>query len=109
MDQENQAQIRALAQRYGDKELIAVLGSADPEMAVIAAETVAGGDLTFVDPFAEAQLGLKAYHIVELKKFIDSQVYLGHMEMIEMILDIPRIIHEVSTVRERFFPSEVSV
>lgn len=109
MDQENQAQIRALAQKYGDEELIAVLGSADPEMAVIAAETVAGGNLTFVDPFAEAQLGLKAYHIAELKEFIDQQVYLRHMEMIEMTLDIPRIIHEVSTIRKQFFTSEVSI
>jgi Glycine reductase complex selenoprotein A. len=109
MDQENQAQIRALAQKYGDEELIAVLGSADPEMAVIAAETVAGGNLTFVDPFAGAQLGLKAYHIVELKEYIDHQVYLRHMEMVEMILDISRIIHDVSTVRKRFFTSEVSI
>jgi len=103
MDQENQVQIRELAQKYSDKELIAVLGSADPEMAVIAAETVSGGNL------AEAQLGLKAYHIVELKEFIDPQVYLRHMEMIEIILDISRIIREVSNVRKRFFTSEVSV
>jgi len=109
MDQENQVQIRELAQKYSDKELIAVLGSADPEMAVIAAETVSGGNLTFIDPFAEAQLGLKAYHIVELKEFIDPQVYLRHMEMIEIILDISRIIREVSNVRKRFFTSEVSV
>lgn len=107
MDQENQVQIRALAQKYGAEELITVLGSADPEMAVIAAETVAGGNFLFIDPFAEAQFGLKAYHIVELKEFIDHQVYLRHMEMMEMILDISRIIHEVSTVRKRFFPLEV--
>lgn len=109
MDQENQVQIRALSQKYSNEEIIAVLGSADPEMAVIAAETVAGGNLMFIDPFAEAQLGLKAYHIVELKEFIDHQVYLRHMEMIEMILDISRIIHEVSSVRKRYFTSEVSV
>ena len=108
MDQENQAQIRLLAQKYSDEELIAVLGSADPEMAVIAAETAAGGNPAFVDPFAEAQLGLKSYHIVELKEFIDHQVYLNHMEMIEMTLDISKIIHEVSTVRKQFFTSEVS-
>jgi len=109
MDQENQAQIQALSQKYSNEEIIAVLGSADPEMAVIAAETVAGGNLMFIDPFAEAQLGLKAYHIVELKEFIDHQVYLRHMEMIEMIIDISKIIYEVSTVRKQFFTSEVSV
>jgi len=109
MDQENQAQIRALAEKYGIEELIAVLGSADPEMAVIAAETAAGSNPAFVDSFTEAQLGLKSYHIAELKEFIDHQVYLRHMEMIEMVLDIPGIIHEVSTVRKQFFPSEVGV
>ncbi len=108
MDQENQVQIQELAQKYGCEELIAVLGSADPEMAVIAAESVAGGNLMFIDPIPTAQLGLKAYHIVELKELIDHQVYLRHMEMMEMILDISRIIEEVSIVRKRFFPSEVS-
>lgn len=109
MDQENQAQIRALAERYGDEELIAVLGSADSEMAAIAAETAAGGNLAFIDPIAEAQLGLKSYHIAELREFIDPQVYAKHMEMMEMVLDIPGIIQEVSTVRKQFFPSEVSL
>ncbi|AET67198.1 Glycine reductase complex selenoprotein A [Desulfosporosinus orientis DSM 765] len=109
MDQENQARIRALAEKYGDEELIAVLGSADPEMAVIAAATAAGGDLMLIDPFAEAQCGLKAYHIAELKEWINPEVYLRHMQMMEIILDIPKIIREVSSVRERFFPLEVSL
>ncbi|UWG96434.1 hypothetical protein LPY66_16270 [Dehalobacter sp. DCM] len=104
MDQENQAQIRKLAQKFGREELIAVLGSSDPEMAVIAAETVAGCDPAFFDPFAEAQFGLKSYHIAELKAFVDQQIYLRHMEMSEMILDIPAIVQEVSNVRKQFFP-----
>ena len=103
MDQENRAQIRELAQKYSDEELIAVLGSAEAEMAAIAAETVAGKNLTFVGPSVGVQVGLAAYHIVELKEFIDPEVYSKHLTMMEMVLDIEGIVKEVSSVRKRFF------
>ncbi|EHQ89305.1 Glycine reductase complex selenoprotein A [Desulfosporosinus youngiae DSM 17734] len=106
MDQENQVQIRALAQKYSREELMIVLGSADPEMAAIAAETAAGRNLTYIGPSAEVRFGLKAYHVLELKEFIAPEVYSRHLEMMEMILDIPGIVSEVSSVREQVFAEE---
>jgi hypothetical protein len=44
-------------------------------------------------------LGLKAYHIVELKDEIDAQVYEDQIAMMEMVIDVDAIISEVSTYR----------
>jgi glycine reductase len=42
-----------------------LLGSPDPESAIIAAETVVEGDPSYAGALAGAQLGLLTYHILE--------------------------------------------
>jgi betaine reductase len=44
-------------------------------------------------------LGLKAYHIVEVKDEVDSAVYEEQVAMMEMVLDVDAIIQEVATYR----------
>jgi hypothetical protein len=44
-------------------------------------------------------LGLKAYHIVELKDEIDANVYEDQIAMMEMVIDVDAIVKEVSTYR----------
>ena len=99
MDLENQARIKALAEKYGADDLVVVLGGAEAEASGLAAETVATGDPTYAGPLAGVPLGLKAYHMVELKDSVDPAVYDEQIAMMEMVLDVDAIIAEVSTYR----------
>ncbi len=99
MDLENQARIKDLAEKYGNEDLIVVLGGAEAEAAGLAAETVSAGDPTFAGPLAGVPLGLKAYHMFELKDEVDPQVYEDQISMMEMVLDVDAICQEVATYR----------
>jgi hypothetical protein len=99
MDLENQARIKDLFDKYGKENLIVLLGGAEAEASGLAAETVSTGDPTFAGPLANVPLGLKAYHIVEVKDEVDAAVYEEQVAMMEMVLDIDAIIQEVATYR----------
>ena len=99
MDLENQARIKEFAEKYGTDDFIVVLGGAEAEASGLAAETVSSGDPTFAGPLAGVSLGLKAYHIFELKEEIDPAVYDEQISMMEMVLDMDAIIAEVSAYR----------
>jgi len=99
MDLENQARIKELAEKYGNEDLIVVLGGAEAEASGLAAETVSTGDPTFAGPLSGVSLGLKAYHIFELKEEVDAEVYDEQISMMEMVLDVDEIIKEVKTYR----------
>jgi len=99
MDLTNQARIKELAEKYGNEDLIVILGGAEAEAAGLAAETVSAGDPTFAGPLAGVPLGLKAYHMFELKDEVDPQVYEDQISMMEMVLDVDAINAEVSTYR----------
>jgi glycine reductase len=99
MDLENQARIKELAEKYGKEDLIVVLGGAEAEASGLAAETVSTGDPTFAGPLSGVSLGLKAYHIFELKDEIDPAVYEEQISMMEMVLEVDDIVNEVKTYR----------
>ena len=99
MDLENQARIKELAEKYGKDNMIVVLGGAEAEASGLAAETVSTGDPTFAGPLAGVPLGLKAYHMFELKDEIDPAVYEEQIAMMEMVLDVDAINQEVATYR----------
>ena len=99
MDLENQARIKELAEKYGKDDLVVVLGGAEAEASGLAAETVSTGDPTFAGPLAGGPLGLKAYHIFEVKDEIDPAVYDEQISMMEMVLDVDAIKSEVETYR----------
>ena len=99
MDLENQARIKDLAEKYGKDNMIVVLGGAEAEASGLAAETVSTGDPTFAGPLAGVPLGLKAYHMFELKDEIDPAVYEEQIAMMEMVLDVDAIKQEVATYR----------
>ena len=102
MDLENQARIKDLAEKYGKDDLVVVLGGAEAEASGLAAETVSAGDPTFAGPLAGVSLGLKAYHIFELKDEIDPAVYEEQLSMMEMVLDVDDIANEMSSIREQY-------
>ena len=99
MDLENQARIKDLCEKYGNAELIVVLGGAEAEASGLAAETVSQGDPTFAGPLAGVSLGLKAYHMFELKDMVDAGVYEEQISMMEMVLEVDAILEEVKNYR----------
>lgn len=99
MDLENQARIKDLSEKYDKDNLVVILGGAEAEASGLAAETVSTGDPTFAGPLAGVPLGLKAYHIFEVKDEIDPAVYGEQVEMMEMVLDVDAIVQEVATYR----------
>lgn len=99
MDLENQARIKDLNDKYGNEDLIVVLGGGEAEASGLAAETVSTGDPTYAGPLAGVSLGLKAYHIFELKEEIPADVYEEQISMMEMVLDVDEIVDEVKTYR----------
>lgn len=96
---ENQARIKGLTEKYGNEEFIVILGGGEAEASGLAAETVSVGDPTFAGPLAGVPLGLKAYHIFELKDEIDPTIYEEQISMMEMVLDVDAIKQEVTTYR----------
>lgn len=100
MDLENQARIKELTEKYGKDDLIVVLGGAEAEASGLAAETVSTGDPTFAGPLSGVSLGLKAYHVFELKDQVNTDVYDEQIGMMEMVLDVDEIVNEVKTYRK---------
>ena len=99
MDLENQARIKDLHEKHGGDNIVVVLGGAEAEASGLAAETVSVGDPTFAGPLAGVPLGLKAYHMFELKDEVDAAVYEEQIAMMEMVLEVDDIIAEVKTYR----------
>lgn len=102
MDLENQKRVLDLSEKYGNENVVVVLGTAEAESAGLTAETVAAGDPTYAGPLAGVSLGLSVYHIFELKDQIDAQVYDDQCGMMEMVLDVDALKAEVSSMREQF-------
>ena len=88
-----------MCQQYGNEDFIVVLGGGEAEASGLAAETVSQGDPTYAGPLAGVSLGLKAYHIFELKDEVDAAVYEEQVAMMEMVADVDAIISEVTTYR----------
>ena len=88
-----------MTEKYGNEDLIVVLGGAEAEASGLAAETVSTGDPTYAGPLAGVSLGLKAYHMFELKDEVDAAVYEEQIAMMEMVLDVDAIVAEVTTYR----------
>lgn len=99
MDLENQARIKDLAEEFGNEDLVVVLGGGEAEASALAAETVSAGDPTYAGPLAGVPLGLKSFHIFELKDEIDADIYDEQVSMMEMVLDLDSLIEAVSALR----------
>ena len=102
MDLENQRRVKELAEKSGAQDLIVVLGGAEAEASGLAAETVTAGDPAFAGSLAGVQLGLRVYHIFELKDHLDAQVYDDQVGLMEMVLDVEAIKAEVSAMRNMY-------
>ena len=104
MDLENQKRVKDLTEKYGDENMIVLIGGAEAEAAGLAAETVTAGDPTFAGPLAGVQLGLRVYHATEqvVKDEVDAGVYDDQIGMMEMVLDVDTIAETISGIRDQF-------
>lgn len=93
MDPENQGLIKEMVDRHGAKNLVVVLGAADPEAVEVAAETVTDGDPAFVGPLAGVQLGLPVMHIFEheIRAQVPADVYEAQIGFVEMAVDTEEV------------------
>ena len=100
MDAEKQTIIKKLVDDMGSKDLVVVIGIADPEVAQVTAETVTFGDPSFAGPLAGVSLRLPVYHILEpeVKKAIPQDVYqeqAGFMELIANTEEIGKVFRAI--------------
>ena len=102
MDLENQKRVLDLSEKYGNENVVVILGTSEAESAGLTAETVTAGDPTFAGPLAGVSLGLAVYHMFELKDQVDANVYDEQCGMMEMVLDVDAINKEVSSIREQY-------
>lgn len=89
MDFDNQNRIKALVERVGTKDVVVVLGAAEPEALAAATETVTTGDPSYAGPLAGVSLGLPVVHIFEdeVKRQVDPAVYREQVALLELTLD----------------------
>ena len=101
MDLENQKRVKEAAEKYGNENVVVLLGAAEAEAAGLAAETVTVGDPTFAGPLAGVELNLAVYHVLEeeIKSQFDQETYEEQMGMMEMVLDIDEISSEMKDIR----------
>ena len=100
MDLVAQQKIKDTVEKYGDENVIIVLGQLDEEAAELSAETVTKGDPTFAGPLTGVELGVRVYHIFdqELRSAIDEEAWdtaFGDVIEVDGIADV------VKQVRDR--------
>lgn len=102
MDLENQKRVLDLSEKFGKENVVVIIGTSEAESAGLTAETVTAGDPTFAGPLAGVSLGLRVFHVFELKDQFDADVYEEQCGMMEMVLDVDAINAEVKSIRDQF-------
>ncbi len=100
MDLENQATIKKIADEVGADNLVVVLGMPGEGLR-LAAETLTTGDPSWAGPLAGVSLGLPVYHILEerVRNHVPEDIYAEKLQMMEMVLDLPRIESDLAELR----------
>jgi glycine/sarcosine/betaine reductase complex component A len=108
MDQVVQEELKKAAEKYGNENIVVILGSPDEDSADIFAETVTIGDPTYAGPLAGVALGLPVYHILEdeIKGEIPKDVYQDQIGLMELSLDKESICNAIKQAREKFLSRE---
>lgn len=102
MDPENQAAIKRLVEETGGGNLVVVFGSANLELAKVAAATVTVGDPSFAGPLAGVSLRLPVYHILEqeVKEAVPADVFDQQAGFMEMVVDTEEIGRQFREIRK---------
>jgi glycine reductase len=95
--------VKAITEKYGKENVIAVLGAPDAESAELYAETLVNGDPSWLGPLAGVALGLPVYHIMEpeMKAIVDPACFKEHLELLEIAMDVEQITAGLNRVRKK--------
>lgn len=104
MDLEDQWKIKRCVQRFGQENILVLLGCPDAESAGIQAETVTIGDPSLAGPLTGRPLMLNVYHILEepIQRLIPPQVFARYvMSTAIQEIDVNAISQRMREVRAR--------
>lgn len=79
--------MKKVADEHGTEALLVVFGLNQPDTLQILARTYHDGDPSFAGALGGVALGLKSYHILELKAYIPSGVWEEQMAMHELEIE----------------------
>lgn len=104
MDQVVQGELIKAVEKYGNNNIVVILGSPDTESADIFVETVRAGDPTYAGPLAGIALGLSVYHVLEeeIKQTIPQDIYQEQVGLAELSLDRDQICEAMKQAREKY-------
>jgi len=89
-----------LADEFGNEQLVVVLGLNELQNLRIFATTFKDGDPSFAGPLAGESLGLRSFHIFELKDEIPADIWSAEMGMKEIEVEDELIEQICQTMRE---------
>jgi len=89
-----------LAGKFGNEDLVLVLGLNEPRNLRIFATTFKDGDPSFAGPLAGVSLGLKCFHIFELKEDVPAAVWSAEMGMKELEIEDDELAEIGQTMQE---------
>ena len=89
-----------MADEFGNEQLVIILGLNEPENLRIFATTFKDGDPSYAGPLAGVALGLKSYHIFELKGDVPDDVWSDEMAMKELEVEDTAIEQICETMRD---------
>lgn len=92
--------MKRLAERYGTEALVVVFGLNQPHNLRIMATTFREGDPSYTGALAGVALGLRSYHILELRDEIPPEVWREHMAMEELEIGEERAAELCDLMRE---------
>lgn len=92
-----------MVDEYGKNDIIVVLGAPDADSAELYAETMVNGDPSWAGPLAGVAMNLTVFHIIEpeIKALIDPKVYEEHLGLMEIALEVDKIVQGLNRVRKK--------
>ena len=103
LDLEGQEAIKKAVDEYGTDNLMVILGAPDADSAELYAETVVHGDPSWAGPLAGIAMNLPVFHIMEpeIRELIDPEVSKEHLALMEIALDVDKIVEGLNRVRNK--------
>lgn len=94
--------MKELFEKYGNENLVVILGAPSADSVELYAETVVNGDPTWAGPLAGMAMKLPVFHVLEpeIKEQIGPDLYKKHLAIMEMALDVEKISEVLGKIRD---------
>lgn len=93
--------MKKLFEKKGNDNLVVILGAPSADSVELYAETVVNGDPTWAGPLAGVAMKLPVFHVLEpeISGQIDPELYKKHLAIMEMALDVEKIVEVLRKIR----------